>query len=383
MPRHHLTTVTEAEDLLRGLTLLGTGGGGRPEKGREYLLPAIEEGTGIGWVDVTDVPEEAWVCTTFGMGSIAPTPVLSASERAALGYGEVTVQRPLVEAVRDLVAATGRAVSAIVPFELGAGNTAGPLDAAARLGLVGVDADLAGRAVPELTETTAALAGIPLCPVAICDSWGNRLVLHAAHSLPVAERIGKMISLATRLPDPRLTCAHAGYLMTGADLRRVAVPGTLTRALEVGRAIRTAREGGRDPLAAAAEAAGAWVIFTGVVTDRPWESRDGYMVGETLLEGRGGHRGHRLRLWYKNENHAAWLDGRVLVTSPDLIMVAAAASGEPYTNADLPVGAEVGVLAAPAPAVFRTPQGLAALGPGHFGLAEPYVPVETRLARGG
>lgn len=376
MPRHRIGTAVEAEDLLRGLTLLGTGGGGRPDKGREYLLPHVTEGPGIAWVDLAEVPDDAWVCTTFGMGSIAPTPVLSAAERAALGYGEVTVARPLAEAVRDLAAATGRTIAVLVPFELGAGNTAGPLDAAARLGLQVVDADLAGRAVPELTQTTAALAGVPLCPVAICDSWGNRLVLRAAHSLAVAERIGKMISLATRLPDPRLTCAHAGYLMQGADLRRVAVPGTLTRALAAGRAIREAREAGRDPLAAAAAVLDGRVLFTGVVTARPWESRDGYMIGETHLDGTGAHRGHRLRIWYKNENHIAWLDDRPHATSPDLIMVADAASGEPYTNTDLPVGVEVGVLVAPAPPAFRTPAGLAALAPAHFGFDIPYVPVD-------
>jgi DUF917 family protein len=161
------------------------------------------------------------------------------------------------------------------------------------------------------------------------------------------------------------------------------VPGPLTKALQVGRAIREARDDGRDPLAAAAVAAGGWVIFTGAVTERPWESRDGYMIGQTVIEGRGGDGGRRLRIWYKNENHVAWLDDRPYVTSPDLIMVADAASGEPYTNTDLAVGTEVGVLAAPAPAVFRTPQGLAALGPEHFGFPGAYVPVEARLAQRG
>ncbi len=377
MPQYRIQTITEAEDLLRGLTLLGTGGGGRPDKGREYLLSHVAAGGGIAWVDPVDIPEDAWVCTVFGMGSIAQTPVLSSEERAALGYGEVMVERPMVEAVRDLIAATDRQVSAIVPFELGAGNTGGVLDAAIRLGLLAVDGDLAGRAVPELTQTTAALAGIPLCPVAICDSWGNRLVLRAAHSLAVAERIGKMLSVVTRLPDYRLTCAHAGYLMRGADLRRVVVAGTLTRAYALGRTIREAREAGGDPLAAAAALLNARVLFIGVVVDRSWENRDGYMVGETHLEGVGARRGQRLRIWYKNENHVAWLNGQPCAMSPDLIMLSEAASGEPYTNAELPVGAKVGVLVAAAAPAFRTPEGLAALGPVHFGFDIPYVPVEA------
>ncbi len=379
MPTHTIRTAQEAEDLLRGLTLLGTGGGGRPEKGREYLLPHIEAGTGVGWVDVQDVRGDAWVCATFGMGSIAPTPIISAEERAGLGYGEVTIARPLVEAVRDLMEATGRQVTALVPFELGAGNTAGPLDAAARLGLAVVDADFAGRAIPELSQTTAAIAGLDLCPAAICDSWGNRLLFRTAHSLAVAERIGKMVSLATRLPDPRLTCAHAGYLMTGRDLRQVAVPGTITRALQIGRAIRQAREADQDAIAAAAEAAAGWIIFAGVVREKSWESRDGYMFGHTILEGRGAFHGHQLRIWYKNENHIAWVDEKPYVTSPDLIMVLDHDTGEPFTNTDLPEGQEVGVLAAPAHPLLRTPQALAVLGPAHFGFPLPYEPVEHRL----
>lgn len=39
-----LQTPEEAHDLIRGLTLLGTGGGGRPDVGLEVLLPHVEAG---------------------------------------------------------------------------------------------------------------------------------------------------------------------------------------------------------------------------------------------------------------------------------------------------------------------------------------------------
>lgn len=122
-----------------------------------------------------------------------------------------------------------------------------------------------------------------------------------------------------------------------------------------------------------------WTIFLGVVRQKPWENRDGYMLGEIRLEGREAFAGRRLRIWFKNENHVAWLDDRPHVTSPDLIMVLDRRTGEPFTNTDLPEGHEVGVLAAPAHSLLRSSAALAVLGPAAFGFPVPYVPVEERL----
>jgi hypothetical protein len=375
-----LTTRDDVEDLIRGLTLLGTGGGGRPDYALELLLPHVETGGPLAWRTVASVDDDAWVCSVFGMGSIAPTEPLPAAERAALGYpADWVVARPMVRAVEELAAYTGRRLAAIVPFELGAGNTANPIDAARRLGLDLIDGDCAGRAIPELSQTTAALAGIPFAPGAIADPWGNVLIVKAAASADLAERIGKMVSLATKLPDMRAPCAHAGFLMRGRDLKAVAVPGGLTRALAVGRAVRAALAAGGDPADAAARALEGWVLFRGRVARKEWESRDGYMFGTTTVEGAGPDGGRTLRIWFKNENHVTWRDGRPWVLSPDLVMLLDAASGEPYTNTALPEGARVGVVGARADARLRSPRAVAALGPRHYGFDLDYTPIETLM----
>jgi DUF917 family protein len=59
-----------------------------------------------------------------------------------------------------------------------------------------------------------------------------------------------------------------------------------------------------------------------------------------------------------------------------------ASTGAPYTNADLTEGARVAVLGAPADARLRTPQGLARLGPRHFGYDLEYVPIEEQVGAG-
>ena len=374
-------TVEDVHDLVHGLTLLGTGGGGRPEQGLESLLPHVQAGGAVSWADPNAIPDDAWVCSTFGMGSIAPTKSLSTEERRALGYpAEWTVARPMVRAVRELEGYTGKKVAAIVPFELGAGNTATPMDAAMHVGAAIVDGDFAGRAIPELCQTSAAIAGMSFAPGAIVDPWGNVLLVKQTVSELLTERIGKLVSIATKLPDMKASCAHAGFLMSGKDLKRVAVPGGITRALAVGRAIRAAKARGADPVAAAAEALGGWVLFRGRVAKKEWESRDGYMYGTTTVEGEGADARHTLRVWFKNENHVTWRDGTPWVLSPDLIMTIGA-DGTPYTNTLLPEGARIGVVGAVADPRLRTPAALDLLGPRHYGYDLAYTPIEELIRR--
>jgi uncharacterized protein len=374
-------TTDDVHDLVHGLTLLGTGGGGRPQQGLECLLPHVQAGRAVSWVAPEAIPDDAWVCSTFGMGSIAPTETLSGEARRALGYPEsFAVARPMVRAVQELEVYTGKKIAAILPFELGAGNTASPMDAAVQVGAAIVDGDCAGRAIPELCQTSAAIAGIRFAPGAIADAWGNVLLVKETASELLTERIGKLVSIATKVPDMTAQCAHAGFLMQGKDLPRVAVPGGITRALAVGRAIRAARSSGADPVEAAAKALSGWILFRGRVAKKEWESRDGYMYGTTMVEGEGPDAGHTLRVWFKNENHVTWLDGAPWVLSPDLIMTIGA-DGTSYTNTLLPEGAHVGVIGAVADARLRTPTALDLLGPRHYGYDLPYTPIEQLVRR--
>jgi len=381
MERRMIKTEEDVRDLIRGLTLMGTGGGGRPDMGMDYLLPHIQEGKTIELSPPDVIPDDAWTCSVFGMGSIAPQKTLSPAERKALGYGDWVIPRPMVEAVRELEKYTGYRIEAIVPFELGAGNSTAPTDVAIRLGVKIIDGDYAGRAIPELAQTTPAINGYTFEPGTICDPWGNVLIMKKAVSLQVAERIGKMISIATKLPDIKAPCAHAGFLLKGRDMKRLIVPDGVSRSLEIGRQIRKALEAGEDPAKAASEAMGGWVLFRGRVSRKEWESRDGYMYGTTIIQGSEANSGHTLKVWFKNENHITYLDEKPFVTSPDLIAIIDATSGEPYTNTVVEEGMNVAVLGTRADVKYRRPEGLALLGPRYFGFDLDYVPIEKHLAK--
>ena len=376
-----LSTAEHVQDLIRGLTLLGTGGGGRPEAGLQALLPHVRADRVIGWSPPDAVPPDGWVCSVFGMGSIAPGDAIPSAKRVESGYpASWIVARPMSRAVRELQAYTGRRIAAVVPFELGAGNTAAAIDTALDLGVPVIDGDLCGRALPELSQATAALAGIPFTPAAIADPWGTVVILKEAPSALVAERIGKLVSIASKLPDMTAPCAHAGFLMPARQLGDVLIAGSISRALAVGQAIRAAVSSRADPAAAAALAVGGWVLFRGQVVKKVWESRDGYMFGLTALKAEGGPAGRRVEIWFQNENHVTWRDGQPWVHSPDLIMMMDAGTGAPYTNANLPEGARVAVLGAAADPRLRTPQAVAQLGPRHYGYDLDYVPIEQQVA---
>ncbi len=377
MPTHQLQNRNEAEDLIRGLTLLGTGGGGRPEAGRESLARMFEQNKSLGWTDASELPDEGYACAVFSVGSTAPRAADFIEGQNVPGYGTRAQGTAMPRAVHELEAYTGKKITTIFPIELGANNTATPMSAAAALGLQLIDGDASGRAVPEASQVTPAMQQQAFCPAAIADEWGNVLVLKHATGLDVAEAIAKAMSVVTKTPDTYAICAVAAYLMPVAEMKRAVILGTISRSFAVGKLIREARERGDNPVAASAKFLNGAVLFKGTISKREWESKGGYQIGTTDLAGTDEFAGHAFRIWFKNEHHITWRDGAPFVTSPDLIAVVAADTGEPITNTYLAEGMRVAVIGAPGDPAFRTSVGIATLGPRHFGFDWEYQPIET------
>ena len=263
-----------------------------------------------------------------------------------------------------------------MPAELGAGNTPAPLITGVRLDIPVVDGDYAGRAIPEEMQGTPYLYGKDSFPLASVDRWGNVVILKKACSPHMLERIGKMMAVAAFG-----TCTIAATLLSGREMKDIIVPGTLTRCLSLGRAIRQAREQGDDPVQAAIEHTGGWFLFEGEVTGKDWEDREGYMFGTIHIKGTGDYAGHTLDVWFKNENHVSWLDGQPYVCSPDLVTIADRETGEGFTNTAIAAGHRVAVVGIKGLEAFRSERGLAAAGPRYFGFEVDYVPIEELVER--
>jgi len=152
-------------------------------------------------------------------------------------------------------------VQAIVPVEIEADNVPVPMVAAMELGLPVVDGDFAdGRAIPEVPQTIPEIRAAPVCPMSFVTRWGDVLILRDTVSTAMADRIGRMINLASY---GEIGCSC--YLMQIRDVKEVLASGTLTEALRVGQVIREAREKGVDPVAKAVKAIDGWVLFEGEI----------------------------------------------------------------------------------------------------------------------
>ena len=351
---------TELGDLLRGTNFLSASGGGEPDVQRELLLDDLARDVSLTWTPLDELEDDALICTACFSGSIAPE-TFTASPEADLIARPDRIKRPMVASVRALEAELGRKIDGICSIEIGGINTCAVLDAAANLGIAMVDGDYAGRAIPELHATTPHLFGVEVLPWASVDEYGNEIVIRKAASNAFAERIGKHLALAS---FGLIGCALVA--LPAREVRRIYVPSTITESQAVGRAIREAREAGVDPVRAAAQALNGWVLFRGRIVAREWRNT-GYMEGTHEIEGEGDFAGHRLKLWFKNENHVSWLDGAEYVASPDLMEVCDATTGEPLVNTYLQEGDRIAVVAAKRRDVWDSPAGLATLGPDHFG----------------
>lgn len=366
----------EIEDFVRGCTFLGTGGGGSAEKGIESLMSEFEKGTEVGWIDINDIGDEELTCCPFLMGSIAPhtEETLKEMEWFELVNPKYTEKNILAEAVKELSEYTGRKINALVPIELGGGNTAGCIAAGLSIGIPTVDGDYTGRAIPEIQQTTPYLNDKELLPYTCVDLWGNTSIVTKSINYRFAERVGKLISAASY----GLT-GDAGFIMTGKETKNIIVPGTLTKCLNIGKLIRETREAGNDPVNAVADYLDGWVISRGTVTKKEWEDRVGYYWGTHTITGDGEFEGDEIKIWFKNENHICWKNGEVFLTSPDSVNVVDAKTGEPLTNSVIKEGDEVAVIALKAVEEFKTEKGIDILGPRAFGFDYDYIPIEERL----
>jgi len=351
-------------DLARGAALLGTGGGGDPHVGRLMVAEAMRRHGPVTVLDPDEVDDAAFVVPTAMMG--APTVMI---EKIPRGDEAVLALRALE---RHLV----RAADATMPIECGGINSMIPLVVAASTGLPVVDADGMGRAFPELQMETFGVYGVPGSPMVVSGDHGELVLIDTGTDNNRMEWLARGATI--RMGGAALI---AEYAMSGAEVKRTAVPRTLSLGLSVGRAIREAREQLRDPISALSEALAPTlyrhlrVLFTGKVSDVERRTVDGFARGRARFTSFDG--GSTLCTAFQNENLVAEVDGQVRCIVPDLICVLEAESAEPITTETLRYGQRVVVVGISTPALMRTPEALAVFGPACFGLTDPFVPVET------
>lgn len=351
-------------DLARGAAFLGSGGGGDPYYGRLLGEAELARHDPIELISLDELDDDATIAPCGWIG--APT----------VSVEKLPNGKEVQAGLRKLETILGRRIDAVMPVEIGGGNGLAPLVAAAQLKLPVVDADGMGRAFPESQMASFNILGVSACPAVITAADGATVVIENCDNL-AHERIARGVSVAMG------GIAHmVEYPLSGSDARRTAIRGSVSTAIGIGAAVRTAKAAGADPFQALFEAlratgtyGQAGVLFDGKIVDLERETKDGFSIGRATIEGFGS--GDTIEVVFKNENLVAKRSGKVLALVPDIITIMDRETADSITTERLKYGQRVKVVGAASPRLLREANALAFVGPEAFGFAEAYTPIET------
>lgn len=354
-------SIEDLDDIAMGAAVLGTGGGGDPYIGKLLARSAMKDHPRVTVLDVDELNDDDLIVPTAMMG--APTVMV---EKIPSGDEVIT-------AIRSLGEYLGKEVVATMPMEAGGVNSMIPFAVAAREGLPVVDADGMGRAFPELQMVTPTIWGIGATPMAIADDKGNSAILNTI-SNHWTETFARSLTV-----DMGASALIALFPMTGRQVKEATIPGTLTLIQQIGRAIGDSHRAHTDPIKAVCDVTGGFAVWEGKVGDVARRTVGGFARGTASIHGTGPFEGRTLEIEFQNEFLIARDGADVLVTTPDLIAVLDAETGEPITTESLRYGFRVVALAIPSDTRWRTERGLELVGPGYFGYDVAFSPVETRF----
>lgn len=366
MKELRLKTKQDIEDFLAGCAFYGTGGGGDVAIGRDSLNSCLDQGLDIVLKDPDDMKDDETYCCAFFMGSIAPRHgYLSRDrengiypesiragrypDRSGKEYGGV----PRQKGRRHICGGAGRDQRSLL-------HSGGNEDGSSHIGR-----RPAARAIPEATMGLPEIYKMPCLPVAYFDAWGNSSVTIRTFNDLATERIGKFMSQASYGE-----MAEAGYVLKGSDVRKILVHRSLSKAYQVGKAMN---EVPREKAAeAAAAASGGFVAAQGRLTVLETSDHDGYWWGTyQIYTGRDMY-----KIWFKNENHILWKNGKPYATSPDLITVIDTDTGRPVLNSHLKDGLNVSIVVSPIHDKYLTEEALEVFSPRYFGFDFDYIPFD-------
>lgn len=364
----------EITALLKGLGILGTGGGGSPEEfGRPVLEADLTAGRATTLVSPDDVEDEALIVCGGYLGSVADP--IDVNEVIARWEKDFEFGR----AVRELERYLGRKVDYLLPTELGGGNTIVTLTAGARLGVPVVDGDTAGRAVPETPMTSMSLTDVTLTPLDMIDLDGNVVFLDRCKDALFADQLGRF--LVTRTHG---MVATVGSSMSGATLKKGVIPGSVSGAVELGKACSLLsgdeKSDQESKLRGVARAVHGWPAFWGTVAALEADNTRGHYYLKATLQGKGSYSGDVFRLVIKNETMAGWVNGRLICMLPDLLLMLDPTTLEGIMSPDIRVMTEMLIVAAPCHARLRqaattTASGRSAFSSERYYENMPYRPV--------
>lgn len=358
----------EACDLILGAAILGTGGGGSLEWGREIINSIYDSGKAVKLANREDISKEDYVCSIYACGSVGE---LSEEKQKEYDRLEKIDCNFTVRAAEGIETFLKRPLGGYLPIELGGVNVAFAMEVAALTDRPLIDADPAGRCVPGMQHTTYALKGIPIYPMGLANTVGDELVLTKTKDDMRVEDIVRHLAMASFN-----MIGVADHVEKWKIIEKAVIHNTMTMCMEVGQIAQKHIDLNQDYSDAVVKKLKGSIIFRGVVSHSNYEEKDGYTFGDIEIDGCDEYADQNMKIWVQNENIISWKNGQSFVTVPDSINITDTDKYCPLLNPDAKVGMNVTVFAIRAFEDWRTDKGLDYFGPQSFGFDIDYVEME-------
>jgi hypothetical protein len=342
-------------DLVDGAAIFSAGGGGDPEVGYRIADKLASQGYTVKLVAPLDVPDNAKVVNFACVG--ATTAIEYDSDAA-------------VKTLKALEEYAGFSAHATIPVELGGFNTLAAVDVAARCNIPVVDADGAGRSVPEVHLKVYTIDNIPLAPMVVADLHAkNVVIVKETMDLRAAERIARTLAAEWN---------HSAYtarrILTGVQVKTSPIQLSLSMCMQIGKLLRTAVE----PIKAVLKGNNGFKLFEGAVERAERKTEGGFTFIDIKLRGTREYEGISFEFKAKNEVLVAYKDGKLAAIAPDIITPVHPETGKCMTAEKIEKGDKLAVLGLPAPQKWRTKKGLELWKDvlQRSNILEEYVPIE-------
>jgi len=322
-------------DLVDGAAIFSAGGGGDLEVGYRIADKLASQGYTVKLVAPLEVPDNVKVVNFACVG--ATTAIEYDSEAA-------------VKTLKALEEYAGFSAYATIPVELGGFNTLTAVDVAARCNVPVVDADGAGRSVPEVHLKVYTIDSIPLTPMVAADLHAKNIVIvKETMDSRAAERIARILAAEWN---------HSAYtarrILTDAQVKTSPIQLSLSMCMRIGKLLRTAVE----PIKAVLKENNGFKLFEGVVERAERKTEGGFTFIEIKLRGTREYEGIAFEFKAKNEVLVAYKDGKLAAIAPDIITPVHPETGKCITAEKIEKGDKLAVLGLPSPQKWRTKKGL-------------------------
>ena len=322
-------------NIIIGSALLAAGGGGSVTDGLDLLQNYKNRNPGkkiqVEMIDVTEMDDTACAVGIAGMGAPTKGANKDFTPCAASCYDEVS----------QMAVRMGKVIKYVMPIEMGGFNTFAPMLASLDTGFPTVDADGAGRAVPGLDTALMHVNGYDTSPIAMADEFNNRveIIMNDPRNATGAQKIAAPIANGYFEGNACI----AGWMMNKSQIQDALPTGTVTLAKRIGEIIEDAiKEKSNGYVAEIFEMINKLlkvesraITKIAKITDYSPNPNPSFDNGYYYIDDGTD----RFKVAYENENLVLYKsqDGKDVpfMTTPDIITMYNAKTGEPITNEDI------------------------------------------------